>query len=140
MLRVSAALVTHNHKILLFHRDNNPDIVDPDKWSLIGGHVEEGETYDEALLRELEEEISVRPSQYHFLFKWVGHREEHLHFYHVPLSDEEASRIKLGDEGQEVRFFTFDEMESVPKTHNLTTQFEDKKEFIRNLLSENSQN
>lgn len=118
-IRVSAGIVTHNHKVLLFLRDNKPTIPDPDKWSLIGGHVEEGETFDEGLLREIEEEISVRPQNFKLLFQDIGYKQEEIYIYHVFLSEEEFNRIKLGDEGQKIQFFSFDEMGNLPLTTNL---------------------
>lgn len=38
------------------HRKNYPDC-----WSFPGGHVESGESLDEALLREIDEELAVLP-------------------------------------------------------------------------------
>ncbi len=37
------------------HRDNNPDLWD----SSVAGHLQTGESYDEAMVREIEEEIGV---------------------------------------------------------------------------------
>lgn len=51
-------LVDRRGWILLQERDEFPRI-DPEKWGLAGGHVEPGETYDQAAPRELEEETGV---------------------------------------------------------------------------------
>ncbi len=123
MVRVSAALVTYNHKILLFLRDNKPTINDPNKWSLIGGHVEEGEDYDIGLLRELEEEICVKPKNYYLLMTLSGYFNEEIQLYHVPLRDEEALRVKLGNEGQKIEFFTLEQMDKITLTTNLSIIF-----------------
>lgn len=45
--------------LLLQERDEHP-VIDPEKWGLPGGHVEEGEDYEPAAYRELEEETGVR--------------------------------------------------------------------------------
>lgn len=45
--------------ILLQERDEHPRI-DPGTWGLVGGHVEEGEAFDAAAPRELEEETGIR--------------------------------------------------------------------------------
>lgn len=45
--------------LLLQERDEHP-IIDPEKWGLVGGHVEDGEDYEPAAYRELEEETAVR--------------------------------------------------------------------------------
>lgn len=119
MIRVSAAFVTHNHKVLLFHRDNIPTIADPDKWSLIGGHVENNESFDKGLIRELEEEISVKIKDFQFLFEFIGSNQELVYIYHVRLSKDQVKQIKLGSEGQEVSFFSFEQLEDLPLTTNL---------------------
>lgn len=45
--------------ILLQERDEHPRI-DPETWGLAGGHVEDGEDFEAAAYRELEEETGVR--------------------------------------------------------------------------------
>jgi 8-oxo-dGTP pyrophosphatase MutT (NUDIX family) len=45
--------------LLLQERDEHP-VIDPDKWGLPGGHVEDGEDYEPAAYRELEEETGIR--------------------------------------------------------------------------------
>jgi 8-oxo-dGTP diphosphatase len=45
--------------LLLQERDEHP-VIDPEKWGLPGGHVEDGEEYEPAAYRELEEETGVR--------------------------------------------------------------------------------
>lgn len=47
--------------ILLQLRDDRPDVAAPNCWSTIGGHVEPGETPEQAAIREMEEEIGRRP-------------------------------------------------------------------------------
>ncbi|UCF08456.1 MAG: NUDIX hydrolase [Thermoplasmata archaeon] len=50
-------VLIQNHKILLGKR--RPDRLYPDIWDIFGGHVEPYETFEEALIRELEEELGV---------------------------------------------------------------------------------
>ncbi len=45
--------------LLLQERDEHP-VIDPEKWGLVGGHVEDGEEYEPAAYRELEEETGIR--------------------------------------------------------------------------------
>jgi 8-oxo-dGTP diphosphatase len=63
-----AAIIFENKKgeFLLYLRDNKPGIPFPDHWDLIGGHVEEGETPEEALVREVMEELGIELKEYSF--------------------------------------------------------------------------
>jgi 8-oxo-dGTP diphosphatase len=56
-----AAIIIENTKgeLLLYKRDNKPEIPFPGYWDLIGGHIEEGETPKEALVREIKEELGI---------------------------------------------------------------------------------
>jgi len=42
----------------------------PDHWDLIGGHVEEGETPEEGLIREVKEELDIYLQDYTFYKKY----------------------------------------------------------------------
>lgn len=55
----SVALVDPSGRILMQERDEHP-VLDPERWGFPGGHVEPGEDFHEAALRELEEETGVR--------------------------------------------------------------------------------
>jgi 8-oxo-dGTP diphosphatase len=45
--------------VLLQERDEHAPIA-PDKWGMVGGHVEDGEVFEAAAYRELEEETGIR--------------------------------------------------------------------------------
>lgn len=63
-----AAIILENDEgeILLYLRDNKPDIPFPDHWDLIGGHVEEGESPEQALVREVREELGIELKEYEY--------------------------------------------------------------------------
>jgi 8-oxo-dGTP diphosphatase len=67
-----AAIILENDKgeFLLYLRDNKPGIPFPDHWDLIGGHVEEGETPEVALVREFKEELDLDLKEYKFYKKY----------------------------------------------------------------------
>lgn len=50
--------------MLLLGRRSPDKIICPGAWDVIGGHVEARETFEAALLREVEEEIGIRPLGY----------------------------------------------------------------------------
>jgi 8-oxo-dGTP diphosphatase len=68
-----AAIILENDKgeFLLYLRDNKPGIPFPDHWDLIGGHVEEGETPEKALVREFKEELDLDLKEFKFYKKYV---------------------------------------------------------------------
>lgn len=67
-----AAIILENDKgeFLLALRDNKSWIPFPNHWDLIGGHVEEGETPEEALVREYKEELDLDLKEYTFFRKY----------------------------------------------------------------------
>lgn len=111
---VSKAIIVHNGKVLLLLRDNIPTIYAPNKWSLPGGGGENGESPKQTLFRELKEEIDIAPKNFSFLgeFQDTARREADF-LYFAKLTDKEARRLKLGDEGQKMEFFSFDELKNL---------------------------
>jgi len=85
----------------------------PNCWDVIGGHVEPGETIEQALIREAQEEVGLTP----LLFASAGiireprpdlHGKATYHFFIVTeWSGGEASM--LGDEHTELRWFSIEE-------------------------------
>ena len=63
---VVAALIIESGKILLGHRSAGRAFY-PDVWDLFGGHVEPDEGPEETLVRELQEELGITPTQWKFL-------------------------------------------------------------------------
>jgi ADP-ribose pyrophosphatase YjhB (NUDIX family) len=134
MVRLSSAIVTNRGRILLFLRDARP-VRDPNRWSLIGGHVEDDETFEQALVREVAEEIGVRPKRFRYLADRSGVYGEDIALFHVPLTDEEATRTQLGDEGQEIAFFTAEQLDGLPLTANLELLLVERRDMILDAIS-----
>jgi 8-oxo-dGTP diphosphatase len=60
MTRFSVVLlVDPRGRVLLQERDEHAPIA-PEKWGMVGGHVEDGEDFEPAAYRELEEETGIR--------------------------------------------------------------------------------
>ena len=94
-------LVNTAGDILVNLRDDDPRIIFPNQWSLIGGHVEAGESPEEGLVREVAEEIGYPVTEYHPLATFFD-GEATRHLYLVPI-DLPIDDLVLG-EGQAIRF------------------------------------
>jgi len=55
----SIIFINNADQILLFKRDDKDGIPFPGYWDVLGGHVEEGETPEECIIREMDEEIGL---------------------------------------------------------------------------------
>lgn len=55
------AIILRQGRVLLGLRSAHRSL--PNRWDMFGGHIEQGETELEALSRELEEELGIRPTQ-----------------------------------------------------------------------------
>lgn len=68
MRRVVLAMVHHcKTEFLLQLRDFKPTILHPGRWGAISGSWEDGESSEEAMYRELWEELTFRPSHLKFV-------------------------------------------------------------------------
>ena len=104
------AIVIYKGKILLVLRDNNPAIAHPNTWNTPGGGIEEDETPEEALTRELQEEIGLTPSSVVGLGTTTYKDGSLVHRFYVPVTDNEFTQIHLVGEGQRISWFTLEEL------------------------------
>lgn len=63
MRQIVNALLLRDGQVLLAKRSPHRRAY-PDRWSFPGGHVEAGETFEQALRRELQEELGISPQTY----------------------------------------------------------------------------
>ncbi len=108
----AGGLILRHGKILLGLRA--PDSTTyPNVWDVFGGHVEGAETVEEALVRELQEEVDITPTAFEFLASFAepdprtnGRRL--YHFYKVTSWTGPGPRLR-GAEHSEIRWHTLDE-------------------------------
>jgi 8-oxo-dGTP diphosphatase len=109
-----ASIIFENDKneILLYLRDNKPGIPFPGHWDLIGGHVEEGETPGEALVREVKEELNMELKNYTFFRKYDCPEKDaypnvkYIYSGRINIPLEEITLL----EGDRAAFFTYAEV------------------------------
>jgi 8-oxo-dGTP diphosphatase len=109
MKKTAVCLIIENSKgeILLLLRDNKEGIPFPNQWYILGGSKEEEESPEEAIRREMKEEIELElpelPSPK--VFDWPEKLE---YVYHVKL-DLDLSNLPL-NEGQRLQYFSPEEI------------------------------
>jgi 8-oxo-dGTP diphosphatase len=108
-------LVNGRGEILLNLRDDKPEINWPNQWDVIGGVVEDGETPDECMVREMMEETGERLREFRaFKVYDVPLLKGEVASFHVFSArlEKAASELVLG-EGQEHRFFAVSDLEAL---------------------------
>lgn len=130
----ASAILFHQGKLLLLLRDNIPTILSPNKWNAPGGGIEEGETPDDAIRRELFEEISVTPENLRSTGITTYDDGSVVHRYFSMLSEEEYEKVKLGDEGQRLDWFTYEEALLLDLSSHFRPYFEREEENIKMFL------
>lgn len=88
------------------------------RWDICGGAVEFGESIDEAILRELNEELCTKPIDIEFLSAYDVHREfsgTHTHWIQLIHSVKvKPNTVKIGEPHKisEIGWFTIDSLPS----------------------------
>ena len=112
MIQIAQALLFDQHgKLLIYLRDDKPTIPFPNHWDLFGGHVEAGETPEEALCREVREEIGVELAAWRLFRNYqclTGDAYPNSKFIYYAVIDRRAADLIL-NEGQRLTGITADE-------------------------------
>jgi 8-oxo-dGTP diphosphatase len=117
MMKQIAAIIFENDegKFLLYLRDNKPYIPFPNHWDLIGGHIEEGETPEEALVREVKEELDLDLKEYTFYKKYeclTGDAYENIKYIYFGKINLPIEKVTLL-EGVRPQYFSKEEIPNV---------------------------
>jgi 8-oxo-dGTP diphosphatase len=109
-------LLLQKGQILMARRSRNRANY-PDCWSFPGGHVEEGETLEQALARELNEEIGIIPVAPTFLTSLQvcpAGSSDTITFHLFSVKDWQGQLANLGDEHSELRWMHLDQASELP--------------------------
>lgn len=99
---VSAILINSRGQVLLQQRDDNPAIRYPGHWSLFGGTIEEGESAETAVAREVQEEIDFEMKNFGLFREFVQNNKREFAF--VGELSAELEELTLS-EGQGMNVF-----------------------------------
>lgn len=110
--------------------------IQPGKWdTAVGGHVDYGEKIDDALRREVREEVGIDVFEPRFLFKYIfrSEREQELVYVFMAVHDGDVTPSDELDGG---RFWSYDEIDSAMGEGVLTPNFEKEYYMLINALEE----
>ena len=116
----AALLATPDGRYLTQLRDPKPHILLPDHWALFGGSVDAGETAEQAIRRELLEELrfaarAVEPFTEMLVdLPFDPPRRDRMSFFHVPIDERDIAAMVLG-EGADMRLFTAEALAALPR-------------------------
>jgi len=124
------------NKYILILRDNKQNIPHPNKWDIVGGGIEKGESPKDTISREVQEELDI--DIYDLEFLSTEHVDLNLngkqfnvkgHYYIAKTDVIDLSNIHL-TEGQAVDYFSIKQMlnlkNTTPVIEKLIKKFSDK--------------
>ncbi len=117
---VTALLLTEDDRFLLQLRDDIPGIALPGHWACFGGHAEAGESAEQALRRELMEELAFQPATLRLVHQSLytlprpARRIVRNDWFLVPLPLRALSTLRQ-QEGADMALFTLEQARILPK-------------------------
>lgn len=108
--------------------------IQPGRWdTAVGGHIDYGESVEEALMREVREEIGIENFEPRFILRYIfeSERERELVNVFKAVYDGVVSPSTELDGG---RFWTIDEVSEAIGTGTLTPNFEQEFQRLRDFL------
>lgn len=128
------AFLEKEGKFLFVLRDDREDIPNPNKWSLVGGAIEDGETSAEAVRREIKEETNLDILELQFVNEEpvvleVGKKAKQVtaHVFYARVKGD----VQL-TEGQEYIWCTLEEAQNLDLVENIRSRIKNLREKLRN--------
>lgn len=116
-------LINNNNEVLLLLRDDKPEIPYPNQWDIPGGRIEDGETPDVTIRREMLEELGLKSLSDFRLFK-IYKSDNLTDFIFWKRINLNPDQINL-TEGQRLKYFSFDEIKKTKLAFNYNKVIEE---------------
>jgi 8-oxo-dGTP diphosphatase len=120
-------LFDRDRKLLIYLRDDKPDIPFPNHWDFFGGHVEEEETSEGAMVREVKEELGIELSEWQFFSRYEctqGDVYPNIKYIYRANIDKRPAELVLA-EGQRLTSIAMEERFNFPFANILGRILED---------------
>ncbi len=126
----SIIFINKREQILLFLRDNKPDLPYPNMWDVPGGHVEANESPEKCIIREMKEEMDLDIDEFK-LFSKIEFKDR-IEYTFWTKADFDIDEIELM-EGQKLKWFTRDDAKQTPLAYgfnDIVEKFYSKAPFL----------
>lgn len=128
-------LIANNGNVLLQYRDKN-NKWNQDSWSEFGGQIEEGETPEEAIKRELKEELGIKLTDLKFFKKYEFQRQKGIYeqfVFTASLNCPLESLKKQQKEGKDLGLFNYEEIKNLKMADYTRELLEDFFKFFKKI-------
>jgi isopentenyldiphosphate isomerase/intracellular septation protein A len=127
-------IINSQGQIFLQKRSKHKEI-QPGKWdTAIGGHIKSGESVEQALRRESEEEQGISMANFHPLFRYVMKNEIESELVHAFILQEEGPFYPNPAEIEEARFWTRKEIDQNLGKDVFTPNFEKEYQLLKKIV------
>jgi isopentenyldiphosphate isomerase len=123
--KVVHVLVFNSHDELLLQKRSMSKDVAPGKWDTsVGGHVNAGETIEDAVMREMEEELGINEGVPEYLYSYIHSNPFETELVYTYKCTFDGKINYQQDEIDEVRAWSMDEVRQTIGTGALSDNFE----------------
>lgn len=102
MILATLCYIKHNNKTLMVYRNKKPNDIHAGKWNGLGGKIEAGETPEECIKREVEEEagLIIRNPRLHGLLVFTNFKGNDWYVFVFTTAEFSGGLLESSPEGQ----------------------------------------